>query len=244
MRLATTDHGSGHRRIALVHGLGGSGALWGSLVDRMLRAADVTVTTVDLRGHGETGRAGDYGVQAFADDLAETLPAGLDVVVGHSLGGAVLERAVARLRPHRALYLDPGFSLALPTTGARGRLFWAVAPVSLTIGALRQRRKTRGRPTQTSEDAALTAAAGAAFDKSMAVGVFREIAFHPTAIAPPAVPSVIILSDDSPAVLAGDAPAAFERAGWEIRRVSGIGHDFWLEDPDRTWAAISDLVVG
>ena len=71
-----------------------------------------TVTTVDLRGHGASDRSDDYGIDAFADDLVETLPTGLDLVVGHSLGGTVLERAVGRLAPAHALYLDPGFRLA------------------------------------------------------------------------------------------------------------------------------------
>ena len=90
------------------------------------------MTTVDLRGHGASDRSDVYTVEAFADDLVETLPTGLDLVVGHSLGGTVLERAVGRLAPAPRALPRPGFRLKLPTEGLAGRLFWAPAPVTLT----------------------------------------------------------------------------------------------------------------
>lgn len=244
MRLATTTHGDGARRVALVHGLGADGALWRGLTDRLVAAGGVTVTTVDLRGHGASDRADDYGIAAFADDLVETLPAGLDLVVGHSLGGTVLERAVASLAPAHALYLDPGFRLALPTDGLRGRLFWAAAPVSVVLTALAQKWRSRGRAPLAAEDAALRKAATARFDKGMAIGVFREVAHHPAAVTAPAVPSTVVLSDDSPAVLPDATAARLAALGWEVCRLTGVGHDFWLQDPDRTWAGVRGVLLG
>lgn len=244
MRLATTTHGSGPRRVALVHGLGADGDLWRGLTERVVAAGGTTVTTVDLRGHGASERSDTYTVEAFADDLVETLPAGLDLVVGHSLGGSVLERAVARLAPAHALYLDPGFRLALPTEGLKGRLFWAAAPVTLAVAALAQKRRSRGRPPVGARDAALQAAARQRFDTGMAIGVFRDVAHHPAPVAAPAVPSTVVLSDDSPAVLPDATAERLADLGWDVRRATGIGHDFWLEDADRTWAAVADLLVG
>lgn len=244
MRLATQVEGAGPRRIALVHGLALDGALWRGLTDRLVAEGGVTVTTVDLRGHGASDRADDYSVRAFADDLVETLPAGLDVVVGHSLGGSVLERAVARLAPSQAVYLDPGFQLAIPTTGLTGRLFWATAPVSLAVAALAQKWRSRGRPPMSPADARLHAAATARFDSRMAVGVFRDVAHEPAPVAAPAVPSTIVLSDDSRAVLPDATVARLEALGWEVRRVSGVGHDFWLQDAERTYASVRDVLLG
>jgi len=123
MRLATTTVGDGPRHVGLVHGLGAEGATWGPLVDRSAATGRFTLTTVDLRGHGLSDRARSYGLDEMADDLVESLPQGLDAVVGHSLGGSVLVRAVERLLPGHAVYLDPGFRLALPTTGLAGRAF-------------------------------------------------------------------------------------------------------------------------
>ena len=242
MRLATTTHGDGARQVALVHGLGADGALWRGLTDRLV-AAGATVTTVDLRGHGASDRAEDYGVAAFADDLVETLPTGLDVVVGHSLGGTVLERAVGRLAPAHALYLDPGFRLAIPSEGLAGRLFWATAPVGLVVAGLAQKWRSRGRPAPSAADAALRVAAESRFDKGMAIRVFRDIAHHPMRVAAPAVPSTVLLSDDSPAVLPDEVADALAALGWDVRRLPGIGHDFWLEDPDRTWSAVQDVLL-
>ncbi|SEC59701.1 Pimeloyl-ACP methyl ester carboxylesterase [Nocardioides exalbidus] len=243
MRLATQQHGTGPRQVVLVHGLGAGGALWRGLTERLVDAGGTTVTAVDLRGHGASGRSVDYSVRAFADDLVETLPTGLDVVVGHSLGGTVLERAVARLAPAHAVYLDPGFRLGLPTSGLAGRLFWATSPVSVVGAALVQKLRSRGRPAMSPADVALRKAATARFDKAMAVGVFREIAHHPVAVATPAVPSTLVLSDDSPAVLPDELADRLAALGWDVRRLPGVGHDFWLQDADRTWASVADLVA-
>lgn len=243
MRLATQTSGDGPRHIALVHGLGADGALWRGLTERIVEGG-VTVTTVDLRGHGASERSEVYSIEAFADDLVETLPSGLDLVVGHSLGGAVLERAVARLAPAHALYLDPGFRLVLPTEGIKGRLFWAAAPVTLAVAALAQKRRSRGRPPLADSDARLRDAAADHFDRGMAIGVFRDIAHHPAPVAPPAVPSTILLSEDSPAVLPDQTADSLAKLGWDVRRLRGVGHDFWLQDADLTFHAVSDLLVG
>ena len=243
MRLHSTTTGSGDLHVGLIHGLGAAGSTWDPLIERMLATGRYTVTTVDLRGHGDSDRAPSYALAAVADDVVEALPAGLHSVVGHSLGGAVLVRAVARLRPAHAIYLDPGFGLALPTTGFAGAAFWAVPPLTLGVMGLLQAR--RGAAAREALDADIRAAMKRSqkqFDAKMATGIFREIAFHPVAIAPPDVPSTIVLSDDSPAVLPDAMAAALEREGWDIRRLPGIQHDMHLEDPDRTFAAIADVL--
>ncbi len=244
MKLATQTHGEGPRRIALVHGLGSDGAVWRGLTERIVASGTTTVTTVDLRGHGASDRSDVYTVTAFADDLVDTLPTGLDLVVGHSLGGSVLERAVGRLQPAHALYLDPGFHLKLPTEGLAGRLFWATAPVTLAVAALGQKFRSRGRPPLAPPDAALRDEALTRFDRKMAIGVFRDVAHHRAPIAAPVVPSTIVLSDDSPAVLRDETAERLSALGWEIRRLPGVGHDFWLEDAGRTLDVVSDLLVG
>ena len=78
----------------------------------------------------------------------------------------------------------------------------------------------------------------------MAIGVFREIAHHPAVVAAPAVPSTVVLSDDSPAVLPDATAVRLEALGWDVRRLPGVGHDFWLEDADRTFGAVRDVLVG
>lgn len=186
MLLSTTTTGTGPHHVGLVHGLGADAATWGPFIRRMTASGTYTVTAVDLRGHGASPRASSYRVEDMADDLVETLPAGLHSVVGHSLGGAVLVRAVVRLAPERAVYLDPGFGLPLPTTGIAGRLFWMAPLLTLGFAQLAQSRaNARVRAGYSDEARALLADAKARFDGRMAIGVFREVAHHPVEVSAP-----------------------------------------------------------
>jgi len=239
----TTTTGSGPRLVGLVHGLGASAATWGPFVERLAATGRYTVTTVDLRGHGESPRADSYRLEDMAADLVESLPSGLDSIVGHSLGGAVLYRAVAELAPGRAVYLDPGFALPIPTSGLAGRLFWMVPLVSLGIAQLGQARASAAaRAAYSSETLALLEDAKKQFDSRMAVGVFRDVASHPVPVEAPTVPSTIVLSDQSSAVLPDSLADRLEMQGWQVRRIPGVHHDMHLEDPDGTFAAVKDLL--
>ena len=243
MRLTTTTIGSGPRHVGLVHGLGASAATWEPFIERLAATGRYTVTTVDLRGHGASPRAESYRVDDMAADLVESLPSGLHSIVGHSLGGAVLYRAVAELGPARAVYLDPGFALALPTTGLAGRLFWMAPLVSLAFAQLGQAKASAAaRAAYSPETRALLDTAKKQFDARMAIGVFRDVAFHPVAIEAPVVPSTIVLSDQSAAVLPDPIASRLEQQGWEVRRLPGVRHDMQLEDPDRTFAVIEDVL--
>lgn len=243
MRLHSTTTGTGDLHVGLIHGLGAAESTWNPLLERMLATGRYTVTTLDLRGHGVSDRASSYSLAAFADDIVEALPQGLHSVVGHSLGGAVLVRAVARLRPAHAIYLDPGFGLALPTRGLEGKLFWAVPPLTLGVMARLQAGKSAMVHDALDDDVrSAMKLSQKQFDAKMATKVLREVAFHPVAIAAPEVPSTIVLSDDSPAVLPEALAVGLQRKGWDIRRLPGIHHDMHLEDPDRTLTAIADVL--
>jgi pimeloyl-ACP methyl ester carboxylesterase len=243
MQLTKTTTGSGPRHVGLVHGLGGSAATWGPFVERLAATGRYTVTTIDLRGHGQSARAESYRVDDMAADLVESLPSGLHSVVGHSLGGAVLYRAAVRLAPGRAVYLDPGFALPIPTSGLAGRLFWMAPLVSLGFAQLGQAKASAAaRAAYSRETRALIDDAKKHFDARMAVGVFRDVAFHPVPAEAPAVPSTIVLSDQSAAVLPDDLAGRLEQLGWQVRRIRGVSHDMQLEDPDRTFAAVEDVL--
>jgi pimeloyl-ACP methyl ester carboxylesterase len=243
MQLTKKTTGSGPRHVGLVHGLGGSAATWGPFVERLAATGRYTVTTIDLRGHGQSARAESYRVDDMAADLVESLPSGLHSVVGHSLGGAVLYRAAVRLAPGRAVYLDPGFALPIPTSGLAGRLFWMAPLVSLGFAQLGQAKASAAaRAAYSPETRALIDDAKKHFDARMAVGVFRDVAFHPVPAEAPAVPSTIVLSDQSAAVLPDDLAGRLEQLGWQVRRIRGVSHDMQLEDPDRTFAAVEDVL--
>jgi pimeloyl-ACP methyl ester carboxylesterase len=239
VRLHTSRRGSGPRHVALIHGLGSDGETWRELADLALATGRYTITTVDLRGHGRSDRAATYTVAAFADDLVENLPTGLDDIVSHSLGGPVVAQAVERLQPKHALYLDPGFKIGLPTTGVRG---WLVKNVklSLPLFLLAGGRGVR-TPALSTVGATLQEQATALWDKRMALDVFRDVAFSTRPAAAAAIPSTVLLSEDAPFVIPDPVPAELQALGWDVRRVEGLGHSLWLEDPQKVWDAVADV---
>ena len=97
-RIAYKEQGQG-QAVVLLHGFCGSSSYWDKLLP--LLPAHYRYIAPDLRGHGHSGApAGDFSMEAFADDLArllEHLEEKQVIVLGHSLGGyvtlALAERA-------------------------------------------------------------------------------------------------------------------------------------------------------
>ena len=90
-------------RALLVHGLSSSRESWWRVAPA-LDELGYDVTAIDLRGHGTAARAESYELAGYASDL----PAGWDLVVGHSLGGATAVLAAQQPGFTRALVLlDP-----------------------------------------------------------------------------------------------------------------------------------------
>ncbi len=86
----------GRPPVVLVHGMGLSSSSWGE-VPQLLVAAGYRVLAHDLRGHADSAPAttGDYRLATHGRDLGAVLEAALGpgeraVLVGHSLGGAVV----------------------------------------------------------------------------------------------------------------------------------------------------------
>jgi len=76
--------------LVLLHGLGASTADWEYQVPVFSKHFQVIVP--DLRGHGASDRAGEYGVERFAADtwaLLDRLKIPAATLLGHSMGGAV-----------------------------------------------------------------------------------------------------------------------------------------------------------
>jgi 3-oxoadipate enol-lactonase len=91
------DTGSGPP-VVLVHGLGGSTALWQKVAPAL--AAEFRVVAYDLRGSGRSERpAGPYSLDDLVTDLdalVEALGLAPAAVVGHSLSGGVVLAHAAR----------------------------------------------------------------------------------------------------------------------------------------------------
>lgn len=231
MRLATTTVGNGPRRAALVHGLSGDSGTWFEFAP-WLAALGYTVTLVDQRGHGASDRAASYLAEDLADDLVDTLPTGLDLIVGHSLGGRALLLSVERLRPLRAVYLEPG---------------WTV-PTDLVFGL----------PADASGDilgvdelaAVLPGFSRAHLDNTRrALQLFDPTWFEaPNPVlpdleppTPPAVPSLVVLADPALAVTP-ELEARVRAGGYEVRVVPGGAHDLHVLNLEATKQALDGWV--
>ncbi len=95
----------GGQPVVLLHGLGDSGPDWAPVVEGL--AAAFRVFVVDLRGHGDSDRPGDYSFELMRDDVLGFLAAmRLERValVGHSMG-AVVAVLVAQAAPERVTHL-------------------------------------------------------------------------------------------------------------------------------------------
>jgi pimeloyl-ACP methyl ester carboxylesterase len=89
------------RPLLLVHGITESSRTWEPLVEPLV-GAGYRVLAMDLRGHGTSGRAATYDLGSMAADVGAVLAdAGADstdgaaLLVGHSLGGAVVSAYAA-----------------------------------------------------------------------------------------------------------------------------------------------------
>jgi pimeloyl-ACP methyl ester carboxylesterase len=99
--LAVLEAGAGGRPLLLVHGFTGAKEDFGDWMDALADRGWHAVAP-DLRGHGASDKPADeaaYGFEIFAGDLLGLLDAlGWDdaVILGHSMGGMVVQHAVLK----------------------------------------------------------------------------------------------------------------------------------------------------
>ncbi len=91
--LATTVWGNGQRRALLLHGLTSAASTWWR-VGPSLAEAGFTVVAPDLRAHGRSPKGDSVSIESYRDDVL-LLGGGWDLLVGHSLGGAIATAVVA-----------------------------------------------------------------------------------------------------------------------------------------------------
>lgn len=237
MKLHTIITGSGSKTAALIHGISAEAPLFSDMAERLARQFDYTVIGVDLRGHGLSPRADDYPMASFADDVVETLPAGLDVVMGHSLGGRVLLDAVSRLRPRRAVYLDPAFEVPTdPTLSGRGNVSEHEdgSPFSADeLAAL--------NPGWGPENVARALRSHSHWDSSMFEQVIGGVADSAPVNEAPVVPSLVLVGGRSPLV-SPELAQRLRSTGWDVRTQENAGHNVHLDDVDATIACLDGWI--
>ena len=93
--------------LVFVHGITDSRADWAPIIDRL--SLEFRCVSLDLRGHGGSGVADDYGAMAMALDVAAVVAdAGLvsPVVIGHSLGGVAITAYAAQVPVQAVVNVD------------------------------------------------------------------------------------------------------------------------------------------
>ncbi|MGW6270968.1 alpha/beta fold hydrolase [Streptomyces sp. NPDC055060] len=219
MKLHTREWGTGDRVAVLVHGIMSDHRTW-RRVGPALADKGYRVIGVDLRGHGASGR-GAYSPEIFADDLVDTVPAGVELAIGHSLGGMALALAVERLAPARAVYSDPAW--ALDAAGVDPAVFVQFRKATRTT-------ITNLNPRWEEADVDVEVATLALWDPDTALGLSGANALDRTPAAP-AVPSLVQAAD--PSHLISEAlKGELRRRGFEVRTVKGAGHTIHRDDFD------------
>ncbi|WP_055591450.1 alpha/beta fold hydrolase [Streptacidiphilus griseoplanus] len=164
-----------------------------------------------------------YRPEHLAQDLVDTLPPDAELALGHSLGGLALSLAVDRLRPRRAVYSDPAWSVRAPGRGLDPAGFsWFRTAAREQIAAL--------NPRWDEEDVDIELATLALWDPTTGAGL-SHLAGRSLLPERPVVPSLVQLAD--PSFLVGPRDAAELRLrGFEVRTVAGAGHTIHRDDFD------------
>jgi pimeloyl-ACP methyl ester carboxylesterase len=249
--------------VVLVHGLGMSADSWGEVPQRLGVAH--RVVAYDLRGHAQSGdaRSGSYGLAAHAADLAAVLDTvvprgGSAVVVGHSLGGAVLLRHVDGSGDDRirgAVFVGSG-GAGVTAPGFPGRHLpgWARARLSslwFTLLRAGARWGRRLRPVRALSDRGIRHFAFAPGEPQEAVARMRDdfLSTRPLALAGSALgalaedgvprahsltaPTLLVHGDRDPEVPNEEIHRLLSALpDGELVQVPRAGHMLPLTDPD------------
>ncbi|MCU1544183.1 MAG: alpha/beta hydrolase [Microbacteriaceae bacterium] len=235
--LPTTRWGdpSASRRALLVHGLTSSGATWWRVAEA-LADDGWYVTAVDLRGNGDAPTAESYTFADYAGDLPR---GGWQLVVGHSLGGAVA--VVAANEPgftERLVLLDPALEVA--GDDLRALLVGELDELRLDDAGFRALRPT-WHPTDVAHKASAVRRAGARMiERTVADNTPWTVLRDATTL-----PVRTLLVGGDPAVysmLPAESAAAITAANplVDYRAIAGSGHSPHRDRPVETIALLRD----
>ncbi|MFD9009658.1 alpha/beta fold hydrolase [Streptomyces sp. NPDC059552] len=161
--------------------------------------------------------------------MVETLPAGAELALGHSLGGLTLSLAVDRLRPARAVYSDPAWHLAAPGEGFGPELFAQFKSAT--------REQIRAMSPRWDEiDVDIERETLAVWDEQTALSLAPLVGadLMPSA---PVVPSLVQLADPS-TLITEERAQLLASLGFEVRSVPGAGHTIHRDDFDGFMASL------
>jgi len=259
--LAVAEAGTGGRPLLLVHGFTGAKEDFGDWIGPFAEAGWWAVAP-DLRGHGASDHPvseADYSLGAFADDLVALIDhLGWDrfALVGHSMGGAVVQEVVLR-QPQRVSHLvlmnthhgafegiDPAVVAAgaemVRTQGLPALLALLAAFDAEPSAADRRVRETRGGYVEWSEQKL------AAVAPEMYAAMAMELVTRPDRLdelTSLGVPTLVVVGEEDVNLL-----AAAERMGAGIPGarhvvIASAAHSPQFENPEAWWEAVTTFLA-
>jgi len=147
LALNTITWGDGPRSILLLHGITSNAAGWWRL-GPALAEVGFTAVAADLRGHGDSPKSDDHRLDAYVEDVM-ALGDSWDVVLGHSVGGAVATVASASDQSWTGKLILEDPAIVIPDLGAA--IAWLVADFDGEITAERIAGKSPEWPREDAE---------------------------------------------------------------------------------------------
>jgi pimeloyl-ACP methyl ester carboxylesterase len=241
-----STYGTGSPALVFVHGISCDQSYWRKQVGPFSK--DLQVVTVDLAGHGESGMGRkDWSMEAYGGDVAAVV-GDLDlqnvVLVGHSMGGAVILEA-ARLLPGQ---VD---GIVIVDTFESFDTWWTPEEIEEVLTPLREdfveqtRAWVRGMFTEESDlafiEEIMTDMSSA--PPEVALGSLKSAITkmygreRTTALQGLGAPVFIINADYSPSDV-----ESLERHGAEVHIIPGTGHFFMMEEAPAFNSVLSGVV--
>lgn len=215
--------------ILFVHGLGHGAWCWENWLDATADAGHPAYA-VSLRGHGgSSGRLRTSRLGQYVDDViaaASALPAP-PVLVGHSMGGLVVQQVLARFAVRAAVLVAPiPAHPALASLAAIARRHPLDALRIVGGGSLPLRPEYLFHELGDAEAAAYSARCG-----GESAVVQYQLLLHRPARPPLGSPPVLVLATpDDRLVPIGGVRRTAARYGADLVEFPGMGHDLMLDE--------------
>ena len=251
---AYIEHGAGTTAVFLLHGVGGAKELWSDTLTA-LGAAGYHALAWDMPGYGQSAPVDPYDNAALAQalhDWVRHVGAARNVLVGHSMGGMVVQEAMARQPEGIDALVLSGTSAAFGKPGGVWQqqfLSERFAPLDAGLGMQALARQLVGGMLGPGASAQARAAAQSAmalvpeltyrralsaivrFDRLSELGSIR-------------VPTLCLAGEHDrnapPLVL---QKMAARIPGAQYRCLAGVGHLANLEQPERFNAALLEFLA-
>ncbi len=224
--------------LVLIHGAGATHGIWEPVLSGL---SEFTVFTPDLPGHVAGSGASHDTVAGYADAIADSLPEGPVILVGHSLGGLISCELTARdLGIDGIITLGTGAAMTVNEellTTARNTPVYAMAPIrkwSLHRDAAEDQRAQL-------ENSTSHEAVEAVFDDLTACTTYFDA---PARLATFGGPALIVIGDQDrmvPREQAEKLAAASPTARLVI--IENSGHTPQITQPDTVVSLITNFVT-